>query len=152
MKKVLGLDCSSTHIGWCLWTGTAATAHGTIALRGDLTARISLAEIALSELFIRHAPDVIAIEGATTRYASHVIAQQRVVGVLMLAATRMGLLTVEIAPATAKKALTGSGKADKQLMQTMAANYLQDYDEHAADALGVALAAYPLVRVEEVAA
>lgn len=148
--NILALDASSTAIGWVRWDGEAALAHGTVTLKGDLIGRIALAETAVADLLRRHAPDVVALEGPTTRYASHVIAQQRVCGVLLLAIYRAGVLSLEISPSAAKKALTGKGNADKHAMQRAAAGWLTGADEHACDALGVAMAAAPLIRVEVV--
>jgi Holliday junction resolvasome RuvABC endonuclease subunit len=154
MKTILALDASSTTVGWVLWDGSRAIAHSTIKLQGDLVQRICLAETAIAALLRRHAPDAVALEGATTRFANHVIAQQRVCGVILLSIARAGLLSLEIAPSLAKKTLTGKGNADKALMQQHAAGWLVGADEHAADALGVAMAAWPMVRVqvEEMAA
>ena len=56
-----------------------------------------------------------------------------------------------IAPgrAQAKKALTTKGNAKKLEMIRYAQPYLHlSYDEHAADALGIAMAAWPLLKVE----
>lgn len=149
---ILGLDCSSTTIGWVLWDGTQAAMSQTITLKGELLQRMRLAERCVMALIDRHGPDVVAIEGPTTRFANHVIAQQRVCGVVLLVIDKASLLSLEIAPATAKKALTGTGKADKALMVRNAEGYLGACDEHQADALGVAMAAWPLVRMGEMEA
>ena len=157
--NILALDASSVAIGWVRWDGAQALAHGTVKLeRAEhralprheaLLRRMALAEVVVADLLRQHAPDVVALEGPTTRHASHVIAQQRVCGVLLLAIHRAGLLSLEIAPSTAKKALTGKGNADKSAMQRAAAYHLTGADEHACDALGVAMAAAPLVKVGE---
>lgn len=152
MHTILALDASSTKIGFCLWNGSDALAHGTIDL-GDkehLTKRIQIAALAVGDLIRRHQPSVIALENAVYSFPSAIIAQQRVAGGILLTIANAGLLEKEISPSEAKKALTGSGKANKAKMIKHAQLYLgNDITEHAADAMGIALAAWPLVKVED---
>ena len=140
----LAFDMSSTSIGWVAWQSGAATAHGTVNLgKFPLAVRLVLAEIAIVNLLERHQPVCVAFEGGAkgSRHANAVQALQRAAGVLVLCAARLGVPTVEIAPAQGKKALTGKGKSDKEQMIAFASKYLDGaFDEHAADAVGVALA------------
>lgn len=153
MHTILGLDISSRYIGWSTWDGRAALAYGTI----DLTvvegiARLSLAETATDALIRRHAPDAVGIEAPA--YSSHeLVAQQRVVGVVLLCIVKAGLMEMEVSPGTAKKALSGYGRASKKEMIEAAALWLDqhDYDEHAADALAVAFVAHGRAHVMEAA-
>lgn len=150
---ILALDASSTTIGYCLYDG-AVLASGQIALKADDIAercRLAYAQLnGLLELYER--PDVIAIESPVARYGSAVIAQARVSGALLCAASLAQLMVVEVTPQAAKKALTGRGNADKGLMQSRAGFKYGITGEHASDALGVALAAVNLVTVERQAA
>ncbi len=149
--RLLALDASSTNIGWVLLRDDDVEAHGTIVLKGDQRQRLCLTETLIDGLIKKHAPDGIAYEGPTRTFQSAIIAQQRVVGVILLTVNRLGMVDVEIAPAAAKKALTGKGNAKKPQMIAAAAAHLSGvYDEHAADALGVALAAFPRFTVGEV--
>jgi Holliday junction resolvasome RuvABC endonuclease subunit len=140
----LAFDMSSTSIGWVAWNDGSATAHGTVNLgKFPLAARLVLAEIAIVSLLERHQPVRVAFEGGAkgSRHVNTVQALQRAAGVLVLCATRLGVPTVEIAPSQGKKALTGKGKSDKEQMLEFAAKYLDGaFDEHAADAVGIALA------------
>lgn len=82
---------------------------------------------------------------------STLIPQCRVSGALMCAAALKQLNVIEVSPSQAKKALTGLGNAKKLAMQAAALSYGVT-GEHAADALGVALASLGRVRVVEAAA
>lgn len=146
---ILGLDASSTNLGWCVLRGDRAIAHGETRLGGaDIAVRCQSAHDALRLLLDSFgAVDVIAIEAPVARFAAAVIPQARVSGALLaLAASRM-LYVLEVAPAQAKRALAQQGNADKAAMQAAAVDY-GVRGEHASDALGVALAARPRVRVE----
>jgi Holliday junction resolvasome RuvABC endonuclease subunit len=141
--RLLAFDASSTRIGWCLWDGSNAEAHGTIILTGGLLQRICLAETVVGALLDKHAPDAIALEAPAFSRTSELVSQQRVAGVLLLVVTRRQYLSIEIAPSQAKKVLTGDGRAKKPAMIAAARLHMPTCDEHAADALGVAMAAHP---------
>jgi Holliday junction resolvasome RuvABC endonuclease subunit len=139
----LALDISSTAIGFVVRDGDSALTLGTIKLKARrLNTRIAMAHLAFQNLLERHAPTAICFEGPA--YAGHgVVEQARVVGVLCLLAEQRGLEPVEIPPSSAKKALTGKGNANKELMLMHARGILRDaqqLDEHSADAYGVLLA------------
>jgi len=152
MLSILGLDASSTNIGWCVYEGVP-TDHGEIALKGDdIAERCRQAHAALQLILANHpAIDCIAIESPVGQYIKSVIPQARVSGALLAVAALRGLHVIEVTPTAAKRALTGSGAAPKLSMRQQAA-LRGVFGEHAADALGVALAAVGRVRVvEEVA-
>lgn len=139
---ILALDASSTQIGYCVYDGTVI-ASGEISLKDpDIAVRCRLAFAQFNGLLeLYPLPDVIAIESPVVRFGSAVIAQARVSGALLCAASLKQLLVVEIAPAAAKKALTGSGNVNKETMQGCAWQLYGVRGEHAADAVGIALAA-----------
>lgn len=148
--KLLALDISSTNIGVVVWDMIRDTVFDSLTtkLKGDLPTRLyegSKTFVALIDEYLG-GHDVIAFEDA----AHHakplaLIAQQRMVGCLFAAIERCGVVvkTIGIPPSAAKKALSGSGRADKTQMIACASAYMpnSDYTEHEADALGVALAA-----------
>jgi Holliday junction resolvasome RuvABC endonuclease subunit len=144
---ILALDASSTTIGWCLYAAEPH-AHGTVLLPArEIAERCMQAQQALDRLLDRHpAIDVIAIESPVARFAKALIPQARVSGALLAVAAARALPVVEVAPTVAKRILTGRGDADKVAMQAAAATY-RIIGEHAADALGIALAACIRVRV-----
>ncbi len=174
MKTILGLDISSSSIGWCFYDGSDAQS-GTINLKADQIAqKLALAELAIDDLVRRLRPSTAAIEGGVFSFASAIIPQQRVAGVVLLTLHKAGLIYQEITPTAAKKALTDKGKASKEEMIDAARCHLTTslnwhivkrkgtfccvdardgsvlFDEHAADALAVALAAYERFEVEAI--
>src|SRR5262245_4723941 len=145
---ILALDASSTMLGYCLYDGSVF-AFGEIALSGaDIAERCRQAHTQLEALLrTMCAVDVIAIEAPASRFKKALIPQCRVSGALMACAALLGYLVVEVEPARAKRCLTGTGNADKALMQLYASDKGVT-GEHAADALGVALAAVGMITVE----
>jgi len=150
---ILALDASSTTIGYCFYDG-AVLASGEIGLKhSDIAVRCRLAFAQFNGLLeLYQLPDVIAIESPVARFGSAVIAQARVSGALLCAASLKQILVVEVAPQLAKKALAGRGNADKTAMMAAAWERYGVRGEHASDALGVALAAAKVVSVEREAA
>ncbi len=147
---ILGLDASSTAIGWVVYDG-AVLAHGQLLLTGaDIADRCRQAHAGLN-LILSNYPyiDAIAIESPVAAFAKALIPQARVSGALLAVASLKGILTCEVTPSAAKAILVGSGTASKTLMQAAAEQYGVS-GEHAADALGVALAALGRVRKETV--
>jgi Holliday junction resolvasome RuvABC endonuclease subunit len=149
---ILALDASSTTIGYCVYDGTVLD-HGEIKLTGtDIADRCRQAHAALN-LILSTAPDVdaIAIEAPASPHKKSLIPQCRVSGALMAAAALKGLMVVEVTPQAGKIALAGKGNASKDTMMARAHAY-GVAGEHASDALGVALAAVKMVKVERVMA
>lgn len=145
---ILALDCSSTTIGWVVYNGSVRD-QGTVKLKGcDIADRCRQA-FACVGLMIETHPDIdcVAIESPVAHYAKAVIPQARVSGAVLARAALFGLHAIEVTPGQAKRALSGSGKATKDEMMIAAYVYLKTYDEHMADALGIALFAAHRVQV-----
>lgn len=173
MPNILALDISSTWLGWCYLQPDRAPLAKSIALGGkaDIAARCAKAQVETGLLLAAcGSVDCVAIEAPVAQYASAVIAQSRVAGAVLAQLSAYGLAWCEIAPAVAKRALTGRGDAKKRHMLEAAAHrfghdalflefaerrgvwaaWMNDYcvyDEHAADALGLALAVVSKVEV-----
>jgi len=173
MPNILALDISSTWLGWCYLQPDRAPLAKSIALGGkaDIAARCAKAQAEAGLLLAAcGSVDCVAIEAPVAQYASAVIAQSRVAGAVLAQLSAYGLAWCEVAPTAAKRALTGRGDAKKlQMLQSAAPHFNQDalflefaerrgrwaawmndfcvYDEHAADALGIALAAVARVEV-----
>ena len=144
---LLSLDLSSTTIGWIILDGTVRD-QGTIKLTGaDIADRCRQAFAAVGLIIETH-PDIdcVAIESPVARYAKAVIPQARVSGAVLARAALFGLHAIEVTPSQAKLALTGRGNASKENMQARAIACGVS-GEHAADALGCALAALGRVKV-----
>ena len=148
--KVLGID-----------PGTAACGYGIVhASGGRLTVvdhgwwptsarlppeqRLKRIHDEVCELIERHEPEAVAIEesyvGADARIALSV-GQAR--GAVLVACARTSVPCAEYPPATVKKAVTGSGCAEKGQVQRMVKAILALAEppepHHAADALAVAI-------------
>lgn len=145
---VLGLDASSTSIGWCLLRGRQVLASGQALLQGTIAQRCLVAQKLIYNLAERHAPDAVAIESPVAKFASALIPQARVSGAILAVVASRGLLWQEVPPTAAKKALSGSGSSGKDIMQKFAQSYGVE-GEHASDALGVALAIVDAVIVAD---
>ena len=145
---ILALDASSTAIGWIVLDGGAVRDHGTAILSGaDINDRCRQAHAYVGSL-LRCYPDLdcVAIESPVGRFIKAVIPQALVSGAIRTAVRLVELHVIDVSPTEAKRALSGSGAASKTLMQAVASQYGVT-GEHAADAVGVALAAAAKVRV-----
>jgi Holliday junction resolvasome RuvABC endonuclease subunit len=155
---LLALDASSTSIGAVVWNldNDAVVKHEVWHAKDGATIgqRIAGTVSFVEPLCIMYRPLALAYEGPAYRTTPlALIVQQRVVGMVLYLAHERGLPTFEVPPATAKKALTNMGKANKDLMLRFAASYLLGtYTEHEADALGVAMAASGMIKHKEYAA
>lgn len=147
---ILALDISSTNIGMVVLDSSSTTVLYKATARLDredapLPKRIVRASEWMERILMQLQGDgvrlrLVAIESpAHTARPLAMIAQQRVVGAVMVILTKAGLRVVEISPTTAKAALAGSGRADKHLMIHCAHMIMGECTEHEADALGVAL-------------
>ncbi len=148
MTILLAIDASSTALGWVVLADGAPRDHGEQVLRGDdINDRCRQAHACVSALLRCH-PDVdaVAIESPVGRFVKAVIPQALVSGAIRTAARLVDLHVVDVPPTAAKKALSGGGTASKTLMQACA-HQRGVTGEHAADALGVALAAAQKVLV-----
>lgn len=149
---ILALDASSTTVGWVLFDQGVVRDHSEIRLADrDIHDRLSAVSRVVGNLLddlLRHERgiDAVAIESPVGRFTKAIIPQAFVSGVIRLEAHRRGLAIVDIAPAEAKQALTGKGNADKSMMRGAALVWGVN-GEHAADAVGVALAAVRKVQV-----
>ncbi len=148
MIRILGLDPSLSCTGWGLVGAEGSRlvhlAHGSIATRpaDPLPARLAALHRGLAELVARHRPDEAAVEEVfVNRNAQSTLKLGQARGVVLLA---VGHLPVaEHATRLVKKALTGTGAAQKPQVAAMVARLLPGCgplgaDE--ADALAVAIA------------
>lgn len=171
---ILGLDISSSAIGWCLRNSTVID-RGVIRLpKDDISERCLTAKNEIEVLLMRYVVDAVAIESPVARFAKAVIPQARVGAMVLLACAEHSLAWCEVTPSAAKLALAEDGAASKEQMLMAAAphfGYAADalayikqrgdwmaltggagvFSEHEADALAVAIGAAKLVSVEQVA-
>ncbi len=143
-KKLLAIDNASRLIGWSFWHGGELHEYGVI----DLSAcgakadnRIGCYWKELGNLFKLYEPDMVAIEtpcgiGWSVRILSEYL------GVVKCRLSLLNIPWALIAPTSAKKALTGTGKANKQEVQHAAHDKFPDIvtpdvTEDEADAIAI---------------
>lgn len=157
---VLGIDASSSVIGYCVLTFNNRL-NPAFDNQTEPTYSICLASLKLSskqpiqrrcaegyklarELGARYGkPPIgaIGIEDAVAKYANAIMQQSRVVGAMLAAFDQLGYQCETFAPKAGKKILSGSGVAGPDQMITAAREFTsQPVDEHSAHALGIALA------------
>jgi crossover junction endodeoxyribonuclease RuvC len=150
---VLGVDPGSRRTGYgaisvegdrlhCLDCGVIST--GQTGKNRAITHRLLIIYEKLESLIRKISPEVIAVEEVF--YAVNVksaLTLGHVRGVVLLAASQMGIPLVEYAPLEVKKAVVGYGRADKKQIQAMVKvllNLRKEPEPHdAADALAIAL-------------
>lgn len=154
--KLLALD-TSTYAGWALFpAGGAVPRCGTWRAPKswapeDYGPRFKAFHDFLCDMITVHQPDVLAFESpvlprgsASMQTTEHTL--RLLIGfaaIVELVATLRGLQCVEVNVATAKKALTGNGRAEKDDMVVAATRRgFPVGDHHQADACAVALVAY----------
>lgn len=147
--RILGLDPGLRHAGWGLISVDGARlshiAHGVISpdAKAPLSERLLYLFDEISTLISIHRPDEAAIEetfvtanGSSTLKLGHARAG------CMLAPAKAGLSVAEYAAKEVKKAVVGSGGADKAQVAFMVARLLPTAGKpqaDAADALAVAI-------------
>jgi len=146
---ILGVDPGLNRCGWGLVLSEGArlshVAHGVIkpAQQQQLASRLYDVFEGLCAVIAQYQPHEAAVEETfvnSNARAALALGQAR--GVALAAAARSGLVVGEYAPTTIKKAIVGSGAADKTQIAFMVRRLLPtagDVSADAADALGVAL-------------
>lgn len=146
---ILGVDPGLNRCGWGLVRSEGSrlshVAHGVITppVQQQLASRLHDVFAALCDVIEQYQPHEAAVEETfvnSNARAALVLGQAR--GVALAAAARSGLAVAEYAPATIKKAVVGSGAADKTQIAFMVQRLLPaagPVSADAADALGVAL-------------
>lgn len=146
---ILGVDPGLNRCGWGLVLSEGSrlshVAHGVIkpSQQQQLASRLHDVFEGLSAVIEQYQPHEAAVEETfvnSNARAALVLGQAR--GVALAAAARRGLAVAEYAPTTIKKAVVGSGAADKTQIAFMVRRLLPTAGEmtaDSADALGVAL-------------
>jgi len=147
--KVMGIDPGTLVCGYGVVElkdgALKALDYGVVrAPRHPLPERLKVIHEGLTAVLARHRPDVVAVEGVfygiNPRTALK-IGEGR--GVVLLVAAAAGMEVVEYSPATIKKSVVGSGRADKSQVQQMVRIILAlpglPEPADAADALAIAI-------------
>jgi crossover junction endodeoxyribonuclease RuvC len=153
--RVLGIDPGTRRLGWGLverhGTRLVHVASGVIVTKSKVLAdRLVQIDRELAEVIVEHEPDESAVEAiffAKNAQSASKLGHAR--GVVLLALRRASLTIGEYPPATVKRAVVGSGRADKNQVGQIVTRLLslaRAPDEDAADALAVAITHLNTVR------
>lgn len=150
MQVVMGVDPGAANLGFGV---VRVEGNHMVALDGGVVEttpqqpmerRLERIHSALAELIAWHEPRALAIE--QVYFGKNVVSATAVgqaSGVAMLAAAQYGISCFAYTPQAIKKAVCGSGGADKEQVQRMVATLLglstPPTPDHAADALAVAI-------------
>ncbi len=146
---ILGLDPGLGTTGWGVIAAQgnrlSHLANGQIKTdpKTPLPERLVAIEAALTDLLIEHAPDGAAVEEVfvnTNAQSTLKLAHAR--GVILLCAAKRGIVVGEYAARLVKKAVVGTGAAEKAQVHAMVARLLPGVKiagADAADALAVAI-------------
>lgn len=153
---ILGLDPSLTCTGWGIVARSgnrlSHIANGQIKTdpKASLAERLVTIDAELADVIARHRPDQAAVEEVfVNKNPQSTLKLGQARGVCLLAAARAGLPVAEYATRLVKKAIVGTGGAEKAQVQAMLGVLLPGVKlagADAADALAVAIAHAHLVR------
>lgn len=148
--RILGLDPGLRRTGWGVVVIDGArlshVAHGVIAppVYGAFAERLLFLFEAITQVIALHAPDEAAVEETfVTANGSSTLKLGHARAAAMIAPARAGLPVAEYAAKVVKKAVVGTGGADKAQVAFMIARLLPTAggaSADAADALAVAIA------------
>ena len=147
---VIGIDPGTANTGFGVVRASAgrmvALDGGVIETNSDspIAERLATVHETLGELIRWHEPKAMALEELFFgKNVASALSVGEARGVAMLAAAREGLPCFDYTPQAVKKAVCGSGSADKGQIQRMVANLLglpePPSPDHAADAFAVAI-------------
>lgn len=150
--RVLGIDPGSVKCGYAILEREGVDLRyveaGVLSAKGHKWERIGIIGNELRALLAEHTwglDDLCGVETAYIPvgrfYGVEALAEAR--GALCFVAMRAGLNILTVSPSTVKKAVTGSGRAEKDRVASAVATILglsRPPDPDAADALGVAIA------------
>ena len=149
--RILGLDPGLRRTGWgviaCEGARISHVAHGVIAPRDDLAfaERLRILFAGIEAVIADHAPDEAAVEETfvNNSNARSALKLGHARAMALVVPARAGLPVAEYAATVVKKAVVGTGTADKTQVGWMIARLLPTAGKttaDAADALAVAIA------------
>lgn len=157
---ILGIDPGIARMGYGVIESTGGETrcitYGCLTTPKTLPLpeRLGSLKVDLERLLKTYEPDVVAVE--TIRFAQNqttgiAVAEAR--GLVLAIAAQAGREIIELSPLEVKQALTSYGHADKKQVQFMVRQVLKLNEspkpDDAADALAVALAAEPRIRLQK---
>jgi crossover junction endodeoxyribonuclease RuvC len=149
VRRVLGLDPGSVRTGWGVVELAGHRARGIAAgvirvpERAPIAARLQQIHAGVRAVLEQYKPDAVAIEDIFfARYPQAALMLGHARGVALLAAAQSDLPVSTYSPAVVKRAIVGSGRADKQQVAQLVAALLHLAEipsVDATDALAIAL-------------
>jgi len=148
--RILGIDPGIRNTGWGVIEQKSNrlihVANGVIQPEPHLSdaERLGMIATSLEAVITHHNPDLAVIEEIfVAKSAVSALKLGMARGVALMQCGKAGLTSREIAARKVKKAVTGSGRADKSQMQAMVERLLgvKPANADAADALAIAIAA-----------
>ncbi|QYZ67700.1 MAG: crossover junction endodeoxyribonuclease RuvC [Gammaproteobacteria bacterium (ex Lamellibrachia satsuma)] len=148
MIRILGIDPGSRVTGFGIidsdGINAVHVAHGTLRLKGkELPPRLGQIFAEISEVIESYRPEVMAVEQVfVSKNPSSALKLGHARGAAICAGVSRGLAVAEYTPRSIKKAVVGTGSAEKEQVQHMVKLILklaENPQEDAADALAVAL-------------
>jgi crossover junction endodeoxyribonuclease RuvC len=147
--RIVGIDPGLRRTGWgiveCLGSRLSFVAAGTIrpSKTDPLAERLRAIHAALTEVLAGFLPEEAAVEATfVSRDAAATLKLGQARGVAMLAPAQVGISVAEYAPNAVKKAVVGSGHAEKAQIRMMVSVLLPQAkfnSDDAADALAIAI-------------
>lgn len=148
--RALGIDPGSRFTGYGVVERRGnqlvhvASGRLSVYTRGaPLVLRLELIYAGLTEVIAKYNPDSAGIEGIFHhRNAASALTLGHARGVAMLACKHGGLEVGEYAPTVVKKAVVGTGRADKEQVQKMVRvllSYREEMSEDQSDAVAIAI-------------
>ncbi len=149
MKTILGVDPGTARIGWGVIReegGTlTALAYGCITTdkNDSLPDRLSVIYRTFTEILTEYRPEFVSVEDLFfSKNVTTAISVGQARGVLLLAASQLGIPVSSYSPNTVKLTICGSGSADKLQVGRMVTRILRLKDtpkpDDTADALAIA--------------
>lgn len=148
--RILGIDPGLRRTGWgviaCEGARISHVAHGVIAPNDKLAfaERLRILFVEIEAVIAAHAPDEAAVEETfMNSNAQSALKLGHARAMALVVPARAGLLVAEYAATVVKKAVVGTGSADKAQVGWMIARLLPSAGKTAsdsADALAVAIA------------
>ena len=157
---IIGLDPSLSCTGWGIVAKSgnrlSHIANGQVKTdpKAPLAERLVVLDRELTDVLLRHRPDSGAVEEVfVNKNAQSTLKLGQARGVCLLALARAGLSVAEYAPTLVKKAVVGTGGAEKAQVQAMLKVLLPGVTPvggDAADALAVAITHAHLHRASDI--
>lgn len=149
IMTILGVDPGYARVGWGVVNETSgkitANAHGLITTQKEIAPETRLSEIytAFGKILDEYTPDAVAVEDLFfSNNAKTAIAVGQARGVILLCANQHYMPVFSYSPVAIKKAICGSGSADKSQVGKMMVQLLRlkklPTPDDVADALAIA--------------